>query len=394
MKSSRITWLAFASVAMVLGCGDRVLVGQQPSGLGAGATSSGAPPVNQAPPPSQTMQPSLPPTQPVLGTPPPSCPSTSPAQFVPSPEGSIFSLAYSLDGKMVAVGTEAPQPNVHLWNAADLTVLRDVAGHGPAAHGVTYAVAFSPDSLILATAGLGALGTSPGIGVLGTEMVKLWDVASGNLLRVIPAHSGVWVESLAFSHDGTLLATGSGPLIEIWRVADGTLLTSIHDGDANDMYGLHFSPDDTRLISAEVSRVANIWRVVDGAKLLTLSGDTGEIADAVFSPDGKEIATASYDYTVRRWDAETGAPLETLTGHSAYLSRVRWIDQDHLASNDWKGTVILWTRDASGAFTISCSLSTVTQSLGLDVSPDRTKLVASGGATPDGQHPGFWIFSL
>src|SRR5450432_304136 len=380
MKSSRITWLAFASVATVLGCGDRVLVGQQPSGVGAGATSAGAPPVNQAPPASQTMQPPLPATQAVPGTPPPSCPSTSPAQFVSSSLGVIFSLAYSPDGQSVAGGLELPEPNqLRLWGSADWTVSRSLRGQGLPPDGVTYDIAFSPDSRILATGGIGA----PGV-----EAVKLWEVATGYLLPPIHSHAGASVDALAFSPDGSELVTAgtNGPL-EIWRYADGVLLTSIPSSGT--VHGVRFSPDGTRILTAQQEQVATIWRVTDGAKLVTLSGHTDEVMDAEFSPDGKEIATSSYDHTVGLWDAASGELLERLTGHSTPLTHVRWIDQDHLASSDWRGTVILWTRDASGAFTSSCSLSTVTASLGLAVSPDRTKLVASGSTDPNSQNPGF-----
>jgi hypothetical protein len=57
------------------------------------------------------------------------------------------------------------------------------------------------------------------------------------------------------------------------------------------------------------------------------------------------------------------------------------------------GALIEIWRVADGTLlTSSCSLSTVTQSLALDVSPDRTKLIASGGSGSGGS--GFWIFPL
>jgi WD40 repeat protein len=394
MSVANNRWIAIAAVAALAACDGPVIVGvQKASAVGVGNPPSAMAPVNQVP--VVPLPPAEPPADPVQGTPPPSCPVTTQPRFVAAPVNwfpngpDIFSLAYSPDGRTIAAGGEALQPNVRLWNTADLSVLRDVAGHGQPTHGVTYAVAFSPDSQILATAGIEAVDLSSN-SKPGGEMVKLWDVASGSLLRVIPATSGFYSMAVAFSHDGTLLATSGafGP-IEIWRVSDGALMTSIPYPTT--VYGVTFSPDDTGLLTAGFDHVATLWRVADGAKLLTLIGDAGEITDAAYSPDGSEIATGSHDYTVRRWDAVSGAPLETLTGHSRYISRVKWIDQNHLASNDWLGTVILWTRDASGNFTDSCSLSTQRQSVGMDVSPDRTKLIASGA---DGQTPGFWIFPL
>jgi WD40 repeat protein len=383
MKVAHIGWFVFGAVISTVGCGDQVLVGKQsPGGIHSGS-SPGTAPVNQRPTTPRAS------AQPIFSPLPPSCPSSSSGQFVPTP--TILNLAYSPDGQTIAAGFRAPQPNVSVWNDAHSTVLRDIAGQA----GETWGVAFSPNGRILATAGLAtpagltdpanpASGNSP-----DTAMVKLWDVDSGNLLRGIPARCG-YAMGLGFSQDGTLLATsGHSTTIEIWRVSDGVLLTSIPYLTA--VHAARFSQDGARLLTAGSDGVATIWQASDGVKLLTLAGHLGEVNDAVFSPDGLEIATAGDDHTVRLWDAQTGAPQETLSDHSAPVSRVRWVDQNRLVSNDWSGTVILWTRDSSGAFTSSCSLSTHQQSLGMDVSPDGTKLVASGGG---GMGLGFWIFSL
>jgi WD40 repeat protein len=64
---------------------------------------------------------------------------------------------------------------------------------------------FSPDGTLLAS------GSNEGT-------VKIWDVATGNLLRTLEGHSSL-IESVAFSPDGNLLAAGGfAGRISIWGI--------------------------------------------------------------------------------------------------------------------------------------------------------------------------------
>jgi len=53
--------------------------------------------------------------------------------------------------------------------------------------------------------------------------IKLWDVASGRVLRTFTEHSED-VRSVAFSPDGRTAASGSGKTIGLWDVTSGRLL--------------------------------------------------------------------------------------------------------------------------------------------------------------------------
>jgi len=299
-----------------------------------------------------------------------------------NPCGRTTSLAYSPDGRFLVAGLQQQQPNVRVWRLSDGALVRDIDGIGT----VTYDVEVSPDGRTIAAAG------SPGGGseAFTPDIVKLWDFDTGALLRTLPATSGFYADTVGFSPDGTLLATAGyvGP-IEVWRVSDGALVTRIPYPTS--VHNVHFGPTGTQLIVGGVDGRATIWAVPSGTQLMILSGIADEMADAAFSPDGAEIASTGPGNSIVLWDAKTGSIIQMLAGHELYVSHVLWAGPDRILSNDWGGTIRLWTR-TDGAFHESAGFLTDGQSLGIAVAPDQQTFVA-GGVNQSGVE-GFVFWSL
>jgi WD40 repeat protein len=311
----------------------------------------------------------------------PSCAriATAPGDF--NPCGPTNGIAYSPDGKLLAIATASRPPNVHVYRVSDGSLVHALDGIGDQA----YAVAFSPDNSVLAVAG-----QRPDSANGQLDIVKLYDARSGSQLRALPASCGFYADSVAFSLDGTLIATAGfkGP-IEIWRVSDGTQVTSI--AYPTSVHNVHFAPKGSEIIVGGVDQRATVWAVPSGKQILELSPTTNEQSDATFAPDGAQIATTGPNNDIQIWDTASSKLLQRMSAHTAYVAHVLWLDQDHIVSNDWFGTIKWMSRQSSGDFVVSASWSTGTQSLGIAIAPDGKMLAAGGG---DGSNSGFKFFAI
>ena len=90
---------------------------------------------------------------------------------------------------------------------------------------------------------------------------------------------------VAFSPDGSYLASSGNRLVKIWDVSTGKLLRTI-DGAAETVISVAFSPDGTRLASAGRDSAVHLWDVGTGRKLRTLSSRRSMSHALAFSPDG------------------------------------------------------------------------------------------------------------
>ncbi|NPA93572.1 MAG: WD40 repeat domain-containing protein, partial [Chloroflexi bacterium] len=186
------------------------------------------------------------------------------------------------------------------------------------------------------------------------DTVRLWRVSDGVLVRTLEGHAdGVY--SVAFSPDGTLLASVSCSQrdeetwrcvkgeIQLWRVSDGTLVRTL-EGYEYAVVSVAFSPDGTLLASgSRWDGTVQLWRVSDGALVRTLEGHTSSVESVVFSPDGTLLASGSWDKTVRLWRVSDGALVRILEGHMAWVRSVAFSpDGTLLASGSDDGTIRLW----------------------------------------------------
>ena len=75
-----------------------------------------------------------------------------------------------------------------------------------------------------------------------------------------------------------------------------------------DVKSLAFSPDGSIIASGSFDTSVYLWDSQTGKAIHTFVGHALSVADIAFSPDGKTLASSSADGTVLLWDLTTVVP--------------------------------------------------------------------------------------
>ncbi len=217
----------------------------------------------------------------------------------------IWGVAYSPDGNtIISRHNEVVDSTIRLWDVDTGKLLHTLSGHTKQIRQIV----FSPDGRIIAAGSY-------------DKTLRLWNADTGKLLHTLSGHEH-YVNSVAFSPDGKIIASGSWDhIVRLWNVNTGQLLLTLKYKNRHPFIkSVAFSRDGSTIASYD-GFVITMWDVHTGQILREFrdryNGTVGKFK-VVFSPDGSTIASCGNN-EVNLWDVKTGQHLRTLIRGFQYV---------------------------------------------------------------------------
>jgi transducin (beta)-like 1 len=116
-------------------------------------------------------------------------------------------------------------------------------------------------------------------------------------------------------------------------------LKHVGSGDAKvgtsargDVSAVAWSPDGSLLATAGQDGVTRLWREDSGDLLRTLAAHTDGTYGLAWSPDGNHLATCGADHRVVVWETGKAESSVSIVAHAGPVMDVAWRDNDYIAS--------------------------------------------------------------
>jgi WD40 repeat protein len=183
----------------------------------------------------------------------------------------------------------------------------------------------------------------------GSPRIRVLDLVNGKPVGAFGRHN---VSSLAISPDGRTLASGHWDLITLWNLKTGERLGVLR-GFGRYVDSLAFSKNGALLAAGTDTGGMQIWNVRHRRRLHALDIGGGEVSTPAFSPDGRLVAVGIYG-TGAVWliDALTGRPLDSEQVSDIGCGSVAFSPDGRFLITPSTGGLVKWPYDQGGTIRV------------------------------------------
>ncbi|WP_257449949.1 WD40 domain-containing protein [Archangium lipolyticum] len=177
-------------------------------------------------------------------------------------------------------------------------------------------VAWGPDGLLVAA------GDEQGL-------VTVWNARTGDVLTTFQAHRGA-LRGLAWNRDGVRLLTGGeDKSASIWNVTTGARTWTMPQAQTAAVGAVAWSPDGSMLATAGApefeSENLRLWNATTGALLAVLPGRAAALTSLAWNPESFLLAGTRQDGSLEVWDTRSRTLVSSqATAHQGAALGVSW----------------------------------------------------------------------
>jgi WD40 repeat protein len=215
-----------------------------------------------------------------------------------------------------------------------------------------YAVALSPDAQYVACSRAGQIFIyHVGSGQMVTRLTDPELIKSGMYQNRGVAHRDL-VQSLAFSPDGQLIASGGFREVKLWRRPSNVHKADLAGATAP-ATALAASADGRWAATGQANGEIKLWDTGTLKDPKTLAGHTAAVSAVRFTADGTKLVSTSADKTIRVWNVSDGAAVGQFETPAPITSLAILAEGGQLATGHADNLVRLWTLPADPAAQIT-----------------------------------------
>lgn len=248
----------------------------------------------------------------------------------------IQSLAFSPDGRFIALGGGRNDPRIEIW---DLQAEKRIR-HWKTYQNRVLALTFSPDGNTLVSSGDGGA-------------IEVWDVHKGQLLHQFLEHRSN-VVSLAISPDGRNLVSGGLDGIRLWDLHDRQLIKVLLN--LQPIYSVAWRGDGGLIAAGNHQGNIILWPVISdegtaivGTPVPTPFQQEGGITTLDFTPDGNRLIAGSFDATIKCWDLVSRELIYTRFDHPSWIKSIKINPNGQMFASASRDGIRFWNIDTGEA---------------------------------------------